>query len=321
VTGSLGGENFGGDLAAFQRGHSDTITLTGSRNNTITLTYYQSATAGTLSDEAIDFTGSSMTFVAQPGTATVSGLSVTSGMPPGTYAFTSPGPGALLLAGNGCGVGDMAPNTTQTLTLGNVSFTLTADANGMSAAAILASLLQPQNDNVVITSSGNPATPGKKVITGAATGAAAATFQVGANSGDTLSVAFGDARAATLLSGTAVANFSTAANGATWENTDATYGTTGAAVSSALIAQVDTALDALNNTDANLGAVENRLTHTIAAVGVASSNLNASQSRIRDLNVAAEMLNFTKTQILQQAGTAILAQANSAPQNVLALLR
>ena len=58
-----------------------------------------------------------------------------------------------------------------------------------------------------------------------------------------------------------------------------------------------------------------------ASISVASENLNASESRIKDLDVASEMVNFTKTQILQQAGTAILAQANSAPQNILTLLR
>ncbi len=60
----------------------------------------------------------------------------------------------------------------------------------------------------------------------------------------------------------------------------------------------------------NLGAVQNRLEHTTASISVASENLYASMSRIKDLDVASEMVNFTKTQILQQAGTAILAQAN-----------
>ena len=73
--------------------------------------------------------------------------------------------------------------------------------------------------------------------------------------------------------------------------------------------------------NSDFGAVENRLNDTVATLSVTSQNLDASQSRIKDLNVAAEMVNFTKTQILQQAGTAILAQANSAPQNILTLLR
>ena len=69
------------------------------------------------------------------------------------------------------------------------------------------------------------------------------------------------------------------------------------------------------------GAAQNALEHTINNLQVASENFSASESRIRDLDVASEMVTFTKTQILQQAGTAILAQANSAPQSVLKLLQ
>ena len=87
------------------------------------------------------------------------------------------------------------------------------------------------------------------------------------------------------------------------------------------IQAIDAAINAVSNTRAGLGAVQNRLEHTIASLGVASENMSASESRIKDLDVASEMVKFTKTQILQQAGTAILAQANSAPQNILALLR
>jgi len=84
---------------------------------------------------------------------------------------------------------------------------------------------------------------------------------------------------------------------------------------------VDTALNYVSTTRGNFGAVQNRMEHTIASLGVSSENLSASESRIKDLDVAAEMVTFTKTQILQQAGTAILAQANQAPQSVLSLLK
>ena len=70
-----------------------------------------------------------------------------------------------------------------------------------------------------------------------------------------------------------------------------------------------------------LGAYQNRLEHTISNLGVAQENLTASESRIRDVDMAAEMVNFTKTGILQQAGQAILAQANSAPAGIINLLR
>jgi flagellin len=88
-----------------------------------------------------------------------------------------------------------------------------------------------------------------------------------------------------------------------------------------VLASSDTAIGYISTVRGNLGAVQNRLEHTTASISVASENLNASMSRIKDLDVASEMVSFTKTQILQQAGIAILAQANSAPQGILTLLR
>ena len=82
--------------------------------------------------------------------------------------------------------------------------------------------------------------------------------------------------------------------------------------------------DAINQVSAErskLGAYQNRLEHTIANLGTAAENLAAAESRIRDVDMAAEMMEFTKNQILQQAGVAMLAQANMAPQAVLQLLR
>jgi flagellin len=119
--------------------------------------------------------------------------------------------------------------------------------------------------------------------------AAAVTFQVGADEGQTLSVAF----TALDVSAASVTSIST----------------------------VDTAIASVSDMRGTLGAAQNRLESTTRNLGVASENMSASQSRIRDLDVASEMVNFTKLQILQQAGTAILAQANQAPQSVLSLLR
>ncbi|MCW2665998.1 MAG: flagellin, partial [Frankiales bacterium] len=70
-----------------------------------------------------------------------------------------------------------------------------------------------------------------------------------------------------------------------------------------------------------LGAFQNRMEHTIANLGVAVENLSASESRIRDTDMAMEMTSFSKSQILSQAGTAMLAQANQSSQGVLSLLR
>jgi flagellin len=87
------------------------------------------------------------------------------------------------------------------------------------------------------------------------------------------------------------------------------------------IQQVDSALDQVNTARASLGAIQNRFTSVVANLQTASENLSASRSRILDADFAAETANMTRAQILQQAGTAILAQANAVPQNVLSLLR
>jgi flagellin len=87
------------------------------------------------------------------------------------------------------------------------------------------------------------------------------------------------------------------------------------------ISQIDAAIDAVSAQRAQFGAVQNRLEYTQQNAAIYEENLTASESRIRDVDMAAEMVNFTKLQILQQAGTAMLGQANLASQGVLALLR
>ena len=84
---------------------------------------------------------------------------------------------------------------------------------------------------------------------------------------------------------------------------------------------LDTAIDTVNASRATLGAVQNRFTSVVANLQTSSENLAASRSRIRDTDFAKETAELTRTQILQQAGTAMLAQANQVPQNVLSLLR
>ena len=84
---------------------------------------------------------------------------------------------------------------------------------------------------------------------------------------------------------------------------------------------VDNALQSINNTRADLGAIQNRFTSVVANLQTSTENLSASRSRIKDTDFAKETAELTRTQILQQAGTAMLAQANQVPQNVLSLLR
>lgn len=87
------------------------------------------------------------------------------------------------------------------------------------------------------------------------------------------------------------------------------------------ITTIQTAIDQVSAERSKLGAVQNRLEHTIKNLDTSAENLQASESRIRDVDMAKEMMEFTKQNILQQAATAMLAQANQAPQTVLQLLR
>jgi flagellin len=127
-------------------------------------------------------------------------------------------------------------------------------------------------------------------------------FQVGANAGDTLTVDLSTALDSATLLG-AVGDLTTADNATT------------------AIGAVDAAIQTVSTSRASLGAQQNRLEHKINNLNVAVENLSASESRIRDTDMALEMVSFTRAQILSQAGTAMLAQANQAPQNVLQLLK
>jgi flagellin len=131
-------------------------------------------------------------------------------------------------------------------------------------------------------------------------GAYTGTFQVGANTGETIEVAI-----------------STTVD-------DAGLGLDTLDVSTNLanaIDAIDTAIGDVSDLRAELGAKQNRLDHTINSLNVSVENLTASESRIRDTDMANEMVSFTRSQILSQAGTAMLAQANQIPQGVLQLLR
>jgi flagellin len=123
----------------------------------------------------------------------------------------------------------------------------------------------------------------------------AKTFQVGYASTDTIAI-----------SSTAAASFKGAI-----QALDITSSTSD---------DVQTQITAVSAQRAELGAIQNRFEHTINNVNVAVENLSASESRIRDTDMASEMVSFTRSQILSQAGTAMLAQANQAPQSVLKLL-
>ena len=126
-------------------------------------------------------------------------------------------------------------------------------------------------------------------------------FQIGANEGEDMGINIGDMRAHALgLNEVLVTDRESAARS---------------------ITVIDNALDKVSTQRAKLGAYQNRLEHTINNLTVAGENLTAAESRIRDTDMAKEMMNFTKLNIMLQAGNAMLAQANQLPQNVLSLIR
>lgn len=114
-----------------------------------------------------------------------------------------------------------------------------------------------------------------------------------------------------------------AGGGITGATVATVVGTAGAATgdADAAINAIDAAISDVSKTRSQLGAVQNRFDHTINNLNVAAENLSASESRIRDTDMASEMVDFTRAQILSQAGTAMLAQAKSIPQSVLQLLQ
>ncbi len=149
----------------------------------------------------------------------------------------------------------------------------------------------------------------KKLINGSLSGAdgnASVLLQVGANSKQTvtLKIATMTVSALGVSAGKIVISDSTSAASIT-----------------AMIDTINTAIDSVSGERAKLGAMQNRLEHTIANVNTSSENLTAAESRVRDVDMAKEMMSFSKNNILQQAAQAMLAQANQQPQGVLQLLR
>lgn len=172
-----------------------------------------------------------------------------------------------------------------------ITFTLTGPAE--SAADAIGTAL---NTDTIVT----------------AAGSGAATFQVGAEAGQTIAVTFADMRATALGSGVGSQLSDVIVdNQAVSDTTKA----------SALLTVIDDAMDQVSVQRASLGAIQNRVEHTTISLGIAVENLSASESRIRDADIAAVSSDLVTQQILQQAGVAVLSTANQAPQAVLRLLQ
>jgi flagellin len=136
------------------------------------------------------------------------------------------------------------------------------------------------------------------------------TFTVGANSADTVNI-----DTVTLSSS------STGVGDLIDVGSAASLDAASASLNSLALEDIDDMITNVSTMRSTFGAVQNRLEHRMANLATYQENLVASESRIRDVDMASEMVNFTKLQILQQAGTSMLAQANQAPQGVLSLLR
>ena len=139
------------------------------------------------------------------------------------------------------------------------------------------------------------------------------TFQIGANKDQTLSVKIGKMDGSSLLQIKTAASFVLKATVNGKDNNGITAG--------AMIDKIDTAIQSVSDQRADLGAVQNRLEHTINNLTATTENLSDANSRIRDVDMAEEMMTFTKSNILSQAATSMLAQANAMPNSVLNLLQ
>jgi flagellin len=150
---------------------------------------------------------------------------------------------------------------------------------------------------------------GLNLLNGTAGSSGTVTFQVGANSGDTLTATFSNVEGNSGLGGL----------GFNWGNA-ATGGTVIDLSSASALTSLTSAINNISSMAATLGAVQNRLQYTSDSISSTEQNLSASNSQIKDVNMAQEMTNMTQEQILEQAGTSMLAQANSQPQLILKLL-
>ena len=160
-----------------------------------------------------------------------------------------------------------------------------------------------ENERVITNTKFN----GQSLLTGSGGASGTFAFQVGANTGADNQIS---------ITTTDIAS----AMGSVTQGTNATLGTTASNARTAIDA-IDAALTAVNTSRSNFGAAQNRFDSVISNLRVASENQSAARGRIMDADFAAETANLSRGQILQQAGTAMVAQANQLPQGVLSLLR
>ena len=253
----------------------------------------------TVSDTATG-TANAQTAVANGATVSVASIDVGSAEGATTYTLTAAGGNLVLSFTAGAvtqtesvAVNAMGANGTQAVAFSTLGVTLNlvhdANAGNVTGATIAAAF----NTRTIITSATSNA-----------------TFRVGAEVGDDISLGFSDMRSLAL--GGANKLLTLIANAAAVSST---------AKADILLVSLDTALAEVSTFRAKLGASQNQMEHAVKSVAVSAENLSASESRIRDADIAQVSSELVARQIMQQAGVSVLAQANTAPQAVLQLLR
>ncbi|WP_214807190.1 flagellin Hag [Exiguobacterium sp. s102] len=189
----------------------------------------------------------------------------------------------------------------------------TAEFNGQKLLNATAGTVTP----AVAAAAGPPAVA-------AAPAKSSFTSQIGANENQTMTLEFTDMRAAALGitgTGTGFTGANTVTDGTNNTPAEMALDLSTSATAGSAVTKIQTAIDSVSAERSKLGANQNRLEHTINNLKTSSENLTAAESRIRDVDMAKEMMNQTKNSILGQAAQAMLAQSNQTPQGVLQLLR
>ncbi len=241
------------------------------------------------------------TVVANGATVSVASIDVGDAEGGTTYTLSNPSGANLtmtytagsLTQAETVAVADMGANGTQAITFSNLGVTINlshdANAGNVTGAGIAAGLA---TDTIITTASSD------------------ASWRVGSEVGDDISLSFSDMRSSALGTGGSELDSLVADNSAVSTTTKA----------DTLLQSIDAAIGQVSTFRAKLGARQNQLETAINSVGVSVENLSASESRIRDADIAQVSSQMVSQQIMQQAGVSVLAQANSAPQAVLKLI-
>lgn len=241
--------------------------------------------------------------VAATGTS-VTALDVSKARTGTTFTFTNPS-GANLTLSDGTNsqtvtVGTLTAGGSQTLDFSNLGIKITVSSVAGDSDTDIAAGFAASGNDTIVTAAGSGAT-NLQIGSGTAVGT------------DTVAISFADMR---INSSGAAAQITTLATALTNFNSSQSEGN-----ARTIMSAVDGALDYFSTQRASLGALQNRMQSSVASTAVATENLSAARSRVRDADFAAETSALTRGQILQQAGQAMLAQANALPQGVLQLLR